>query len=397
MRGVTSPVDVLLIGIGGYGRNYLRGLENLPQARLCAVVDPFGHESPDWPTLEAEGVPLYPTLEAFLNAGGMAELAVIASPLAFHAEQTCAMLEAGMNILCEKPLCPTVAEAHRVLSARNESGKFLEVGYQWSFNAPIQQLKADILRGLMGRPRQFLTYVAWPRSSQYYSRNNWAGHICDPVGRLVYDSPVNNATAHYLHNMLFLAGLSLDRSAEPTSITAECYRGNPIENFDTACCRVETRDGPEILFYTTHCVLENVGPVFRFEFEHAQVQYTTGGEITATFYNGQQKRYGDPDLDNMGKLRHCLQRCRNPNTCTSVCGPEAAIAHTHCVEGIQQVPINNLPEELLCKKHIGLNETLRYMPTLGDELHRCFSQGKLLSEAGVSWSKPATRIALRGL
>ncbi len=95
------------------------------------------------------------------------------------------------------------------------------------------------------------------------------------AGRLVYDSPVNNATAHYLHNMLFLGGAEMESSARPSFLEAECYRGNEIENFDTACCRITTDEVPEILFFTSHCVERNDGPVFELKFERGSIRYST--------------------------------------------------------------------------------------------------------------------------
>ncbi len=43
-------------------------------------------------------------------------------------------------------------------------------------------------------------------------------------GRLVLDSPVNNACSHYLHNMFYVLGDRLDRSDQPKWVTAELYR-----------------------------------------------------------------------------------------------------------------------------------------------------------------------------
>ena len=50
--------------------------------------------------------------------------------------------------------------------------------------------------------------AAWPRYFNYYARNNWAGKLA-MNGTWVFDSPVNNACAHYLNLALFWAGAAI--------------------------------------------------------------------------------------------------------------------------------------------------------------------------------------------
>ncbi len=395
-----APLNVLLVGISGYGDVYfgeLRALKATGEARLCAAVDPFARQKDIWPELIAEGVPCFDDLESCLAAGIRADIAVIVSPIAYHADQTCAALGAGMHVLCEKPISATVEEARRMMAARDAAGKFLEIGYQWSFSEAIQRLKADLLAGRLGAPRRLLTRVAWPRSDSYYGRNNWAGCIRDPQGHRVFDSPVNNATAHYLHNMLYVCGPAPGLSVTPLTLEAECYRANPIENFDAACCRVETEEGPEILFYTAHCVREVDGPHFRFECEEAQVEYSVGGEITATLTNGQRISYGSPDEHKMNKFRRCLQRCRAPDASTDICGAEAALAHTLCVEAIQTVPVHTFSNDRLSTREIQPGEHLTYFPPLNAAMRQAYDEGLLFSEAALPWARPAKRVGIPAL
>jgi predicted dehydrogenase len=393
MNGV---IDVALIGIGGYGAYNLelvRQLQGAGRVRLAAVIDPMAEKSPHWPGLMAEGIPSFPTLAEFKRAGVAADLAVISSPIAFHAEQSCEALAMGMNVLCEKPMAATIEDAYRMRAVRDASGKFLEIGYQWSFSRAIQDLKRDILAGRLGAPLRLLTSVGWPRTSAYYGRNTWAGRLRDDAGRWVLDSPVNNATAHYLHNMLYVIGPALERSATPVAITAECYRANPIENYDAACCRVETREKAEILFFTAHCVQEEVGPVFRFIFENATVEYKPRGNILARFSDGREADYGNPDLDPVRKVMHCVEQCTT-GAAANVCGPEAALAHTLCVNAMQDVPIHNVDPKWIERLTHNGGETLTFVPGLSEAIRLGGEQGRLFSEMQLPWACPAVRIPL---
>lgn len=52
----------------------------------------------------------------------------------------------------------------------------------------------------------------------YNGRNAWAGARDDGAGTWILDSPINNATAHYLHNVLYVMGPAVDRSIRPVSV-----------------------------------------------------------------------------------------------------------------------------------------------------------------------------------
>ncbi|WP_269525505.1 Gfo/Idh/MocA family protein [Coraliomargarita parva] len=386
-----SPVKVILVGIGGYGHRYyetVKPLEASGLAELVAIIDPMAKAAPSWDEIEASGLPVFDNLEAFFNSPLEAELAGIASPISFHADQACALLEAGINVLCEKPICPTLEEAQRMQEARDRSGKFLEIGYQWSFSQGIQDMKADILAGRFGKPVCLKTRVAWPRNSNYFNRNNWAGKIHNARGQAIYDSPVSNATAHFLHNMLFVLGPATHLSAVPIRISAECYRSNPIENFDTACCRIETEQDAEILFYTTHTVEENDGPNFSYEFEDAVISYESGSHIMADFKDGHQVDYGEADMGSMHKLEICVQKCRHPDM-PATCSVEASIAHTACVKALQQLETHSVEEQFKHIKQANEDATLTYVPGMAKAVRNAYDERKLFSELGLPWAKPA--------
>jgi predicted dehydrogenase len=391
-----KQTQLVLVGIGGYARLYVEKLlkNDLPGVRIAAVVDPMAEKAPHWPELQRACVPGFDSLPAFLNSGIPADLAVISTPIALHAEQSCALLGAGINVLCEKPMAATVADARKMQAARDASGRFLEIGYQWSFSKAIQSLKSDILAGHFGAPRRFVTCIAWPRTNAYYGRNAWAGCKHDQQGRPVFDSPANNATAHHLHNMLFLLGPTMTRSTVPKVITAECYRANPIDNFDAVCCRIETQETPEVLFFSAHCVDKQADPMFRFEFDDAVVELGESRDIIARFKDGRAKQYGNPDQNQLLKLEVCLAHCHSTTSVVEFCGPEAALAQVQCIAAMQQIQITDFPPQLVQQTAWGENETLTYMPGLADAMRKGFERGRLFSELNLPWIRAATRIEL---
>ncbi len=379
---MSDPVSVVLVGIGGYGGTYCNLLLHDEQlrGRIVGVVDPFAEKALWHRELKSRKIPFYDTLTEFYQRH-TAELAIVSTPIQLHAPQTCEALAHGSHVLCEKPLCARFCEAEQMLAAQRRSGLQVAIGYQWSYCSATQRLKADILAGCLGRPVQFKTMALWPRNDTYYARNNWAGALKNSDGAWVLDSPANNACAHYLHNMLYLAGPAPDLSARPVRMQAELYRANPISSFDTAAFRVGTKDGPEMLFYTTHASSRTLGPVFLYTFENATVEFFgRGGNIIATFANGRQKNYGNPDHDGVAeKLWETMRAIRGAGSI--MCGIEASMMQTLCIHAamLSCPEIQDFPRDLVYKAGVPGNQ-IRVMAGLAEVLEKSYQESALPAE-----------------
>jgi predicted dehydrogenase len=378
-----QPVEIALVGIGGYGMFYVRELlyaKPEVEFKFIAGIDKYPERSPFLSELREANIPIYTSLESFYQEH-TADLVVISAPIHLHASLTCLALSHGSNVLCEKPVCATLEEADQMAEAERRSGKFVAIGYQWSFAAAIQSIKKDVRTGVLGAPKRLKTLILWPRSQSYYQRNDWAGVIKSPAGEWVLDSPVNNATAHYLHNMLYILGSTRETSAQPVSIQAELYRANRIENYDTAALRVITDPPSELIMLTSHAVPNNVGPLASYEFDNATVEFGTDQVFTAKFHDGRTIDYGDPDADSAVKLWQSIVAVNTGDRLA--CGIEAARPHTVCVNWAQKTPVKNFPTSLL--KITGLEkDPLVWVEGLEEALLQAYSAGCLLSEVGFA-------------
>jgi predicted dehydrogenase len=332
-------VTVLLAGIGGYGKLYVDGLLDQGPAhgvRLIAAADPFAAGQPSAARLAAAGVPCFDSLALALERH-RPDLVVLSTPIHHHAADSILALESGCHVLCEKPAAGCLADAEAMASATRRTGRFLAIGYQWSFSACIRTIKQRIRAGDFGQPLRFATKVCWPRPWSYYQRNRWAGAIRSREGGVVNDSPVNNATAHYLHNMLFLLGATAGASAETTAVTAKAWRAYPIENFDTAALRADTAGRVPVYFYTSHAVEVSAGPDSVFEFEGGWVRYDrTDGHFRWTGQDGVTTDLGSPDAEGpLDKLWQCAEACRTGQE--PALGISGALAHARVVEAVQAV------------------------------------------------------------
>ncbi|MBL7092636.1 Gfo/Idh/MocA family oxidoreductase [candidate division KSB1 bacterium] len=395
-KKAPKEILVLMVGIGGYGFYYfLTLLDEFPKGKvkLAGIVDPYVKQSPIYDRIAKLDIPVFSEIKDFYENGLAADLAVISSPIHFHVPQSIIALKNGTNVLCEKPISATVQETDELIRAKNESGKWVSIGYQWFYSKAIQSLKNDIKKGLFGKPIRLKTLVLWPRDDSYYNRNNWAGRIKDDSGSWILDSPANNAAAHFLFNMLFLLGDETESSAIPKELLAECYHANPIKNYDTIACRIFAHDEVELLFYTSHATKKKMGPVFEFKFEDGIVRF--GGafkEIVATDNKGNKKYYGSPDdCPQFLKLFRAVDACSNPEPV--LCGLEAARAHTVCVNGIQEstVEINTFPKSIINRDE---KNNRWWVTGLDKILMDCYENNRLPSEGKISWATEGRMVDL---
>lgn len=371
-------IRIVLCGIGGYGVKYLDALGRgwgLEGCRLVAAVDPFAERSCKFEDLQRAGVPVFDDLESFFQQE-TCDLVIVCSPIQFHATQTCIALAHGAHVLCEKPLCSSREEADQMALSERMSGRTVSIGYQWSFSQGIRQLKLDILKGKLGRPLLLKTLVCWPRGLHYYSRNRWAGRIQDSAGRMILDSPVNNATAHFLHNMLYLVGPTAESCAWPSEVTSRLLRANDIENYDTAALDVVTSTGVRMLFFSSHATKDLIGPHFLYEFERGSVSYESG-ELVARFHDGNVIHYRSPEADPEPdtKLRSVIDLVRGGGA--SSCGISAARSHMECTLMAQSgggSEIMNFPESMIGRTEENGEERL-YVEGLQEALAKCFERG----------------------
>lgn len=394
-----NSVNVALVGINGYGESYVKALLDAPaDDGFCVVgmVDPMPQRCRRLDEIVGRrGIAVHPSLEALYDAAPRIDLVMMATPIHLHAPHTCFALERGSSVLCEKPVGATVEDGLRMLQAQQRASGFVAIGYQWSFSRAIQAMKRDVLAGEFGAPGRLKTIVFFPRSAEYFQRNDWAGRVRMGDGTPVFDSPVNNATAHYLHNMLYLLGPTRETSAAPISVQAELYRANDIENYDTAAVRVVVEGGAELLFYTTHAVPMAMGPVLCYEFERAKIYYEaeTGGGFVARFNDGTVRRYGDPNADRPAKIWQSIDAVRSG--ASLACGVEAALPHALCVAAAQRsATVQSFPGELITT--MGLSgQPMKCVTGLGSSLVQCYDQAIMPAEhRALSWAQRGQRIEL---
>ena len=263
-----------------------------------------------------------------------------------------------------------------MLAAEKHYGKFIAVGYQWSYAPELQALKRDILDGVLGRPLELKTLISWPRTHAYYARGGgWGGRI-ERNGVTILDSVASNACAHYLHNMLFMLGDTMQASAAPETVDACLLRANEIENFDTCAIKMGMQGGAELLFVASHAAEQAHEPTFTYTFENAEVRYDEGdaeGEIVAFFHDGSRKSYGRPINHTFRKGWDCIKALREGTR--PICTVATAMEHTRVIDRLwKECEIRSVPRALL---HEDLAEDRVWVEGLYEKMLAVYDSGDL--------------------
>jgi predicted dehydrogenase len=297
-------------------------------------------------------------------------------------------MEQGSNVLCEKPVTPTLQQAGRIQECIARTGRLFGVGFQWSFNPVILDIKKDILGGKFGKALSLWTFTSWPRGWDYFGR--WTGKLFDSQGNFLLDSVAANATAHHLHNALFLLGESLDSAAGVKEMNAELYRANAIESYDTCAVKCNTLSGVEIGYIATHATNVNYDPQMEYRFEKGVLRSVVKGEgkpvsgFTFTHNDGTVVEYGDPSAL-VPKTLAMADAVVSGDDAYITCKLSTALPHlTLCNAMLDHADIVDFPAALVRRNE---EERRSEISELYGQLYAAFAAQQLPSGMGYGWAK----------
>lgn len=383
---MDQKLKVILVGIGGYGAGYVMtamGMED--EIEVVGIIDPFAESSNAYDSVL--DLPIFGTIDEFFAAGNTADAAVISTPIQLHCEHLCSSLSHGLHVLCEKPLCATVAEGEKMIEeSKKHPDKKVLVGFQWSFSPAILEAKRQILSGVWGKPLSMRVIVRWPRAFSYYERNSWAGKKTDPKGNFIGDSVISNATAHYLHNPLFMLGGEAALSAEPSKIEAECFKAYNIETFDTVFLKLSVPNAEggetEVFITVSHCTESSAEPTLEYVFENGRI-WCAGDDRLRGELNGESVEFGviGSNLEGYFNKLTCLCECALEGK-ESPCTLETALPELKTANFI----LNNTPVSRFNEKSVEeCTVKDRRLKVIGLDavMLECYEKMKLPSELGA--------------
>ena len=139
--------------------------------RLTAVCDIIPEKADELAT--AFNAKAYYSLDKLLAGEKGLDMVSICTPNGLHAPQSIKALEAGINVLCEKPLCISSIDGMKMIEAAAKANKKLFVVKQNRYNPPVVFLKELITGGRLGKIYSFQVNCFWNRPADYYT--GWKG------------------------------------------------------------------------------------------------------------------------------------------------------------------------------------------------------------------------------
>jgi len=139
---------VAVAGAGAFGRNHLRVYRELEDAglgvALAAAVEPDAARAAE--TAAKYAIPVFPSADALLAADLKLDAASVAVPTVHHHAVAAPLLDAGLDLLVEKPLAATLAEADDLLARAAKGNRILQPGHLERFNPAVLAVEPRLRR-----------------------------------------------------------------------------------------------------------------------------------------------------------------------------------------------------------------------------------------------------------
>ena len=236
----SHPLRVAVVGAGAFGRNHIRVYRELQQAghdiRLVAVVDRD-------PAVASEAaakfdVPGFDSIESCLSAVGKLDAVSICVPTVHHAYTAAPLLAAGVDLLIEKPLASSLADADSILKLAHLHGRIVQAGHLERFNPAVTAARRHLNRPMFFEAHRLSIFT--PRSLDVDVVLDLMIHDLDIVRSLVA-SPVREVRAvglPVLSNKVDIANVRLE------------FENGCIANFTAS--RVSTERVRKLRFFQPH-------------------------------------------------------------------------------------------------------------------------------------------------
>ncbi len=229
-----SKVKTAIIGAGGISGAHAYGFQHYSDKIECVALCDVSEANLDERSKQLGNNPrrFNDWKKMFAEMGDGLDAVDICLPHHLHAPAILDAAAAGKHILCEKPMCISLAEADRIVDAVKKAGITYMSAHNQLFMPVLQEMKRAIDAGELGK-------VYWIRSQDAFLapkdafKDKWRAHLKTQGGGELIDTGY-----HPSYRLLFLAG------AEISAIRATMGRfAMPIEGEDTASVQVRFANG----------------------------------------------------------------------------------------------------------------------------------------------------------
>ena len=175
-----------LIGCGRIAVNHIKAIRSneLELVALCDI-NPEHIDALLEKTEYETDAPRYTDYRKMIQEHPELELVAIATDSGVHAEIALFCMDHGLNIIVEKPMAMSMADATEMIKRSEEKGVKLAVCHQNRFNIAVQELKKAVDDGRFGKISHGSINVRWNRNRAYYEQAPWRGKWASDGGALM--------------------------------------------------------------------------------------------------------------------------------------------------------------------------------------------------------------------
>ena len=226
---------IAIAGAGYIGQAHMAAALASSSVQLCAIVDPAPSAAS---SAAALGVPHYPSLEA-LFAKDAPDGIVLATPNALHLAHAKACMDAGIPMLLEKPITPTVQEAEALVAYQAKTKARILIGHHRAHSPIMAKAKEVVDSGKLGKLVAVMGSALFVKPDHYFVDGAWRKEIGG--------GPILLNMIHEVHNLRMLCG----EMTQVQALTSHAVRGFAVE--DTVAINLRFASGVLGTFMLSDC------------------------------------------------------------------------------------------------------------------------------------------------
>lgn len=221
-------INFVLIGCGKIGKRHAALMATF--GKLLAVCDVDKNRADA--LANQFDVPAFYAIEDLLYNIKDATVAAVCTPNGLHAIHSIQLLNAGLHVICEKPMALTAEDCNKMIAAAEKNKKYLFCVKQNRFNPPVAAVKKLMDEGILGKIYSIQLNCFWNRNDDYYI-NSWHGTKEMDGGTLF------TQFSHFIDLLYWMFG----DVKHVEALIKNCKHQNSIEFEDTGVAMLEFETG----------------------------------------------------------------------------------------------------------------------------------------------------------
>lgn len=244
-----------IVGCGSIASTHLAAIQSIPGAKLIACCDINFEKGNKF--AEENHCQFYQDYKKLIEDSRI-KVVTIATPHYLHKSMSIYALNRNKNVISEKPMATTVADAEEILEAAKKSEGKYAVSFQNRFNDSFIEAKRLVESGRFGRLKGIKAVLTWSRDDAYYNSTDWKGTKDKEGGGVLI-----NQAIHSIDAITWLIG----QPEKIKSTVMTSLLDDTIEVEDAAIVSGIMKHGARMIIMASNDYSDNPDPVITLNFQ----------------------------------------------------------------------------------------------------------------------------------